>query len=254
MDQTLPAPYPDTLAPEIAALARRYRRAGGPVIAVMTRLGGRLEAHLAALPAGLRTRIGEMTEKALHASWGLAHVGGQVLPRAGRRGSMAAALASGAAGGAGGLATSLAELPVTVTVILHAIRAEAVAAGYDPGDPAIRAECLKVFAAGSPLAADDGVDTSFLSARLTLTGPALQQLIQRIAPRLATALSQKLAAQAVPVLGAAAGAALNAAYLGYYRELAAIRFALLRLSERHGVEPVLLAFTAAAAPPAVTRA
>ena len=56
------------------------------------------------------------------------------------------------------------------------------------------------------------------------------------------------------MLGAAAGAALNAAYLGYYRELAAIRFALLRLSERHGVEPVLLAFTAAAAPPAVTRA
>lgn len=253
MDRTLPMPRP-ALAPEIEALARRYRRAGGPVVAVMTRLGGRLEGQLAALPAGLRRRIGAMTEKALLASWSLADLGGRVLPQAGRRGSMAAALASGAAGGAGGLATSVAELPVTVTVILHAIRAEAVAAGYDPEDPSIRAECLKVFAAGSPLAADDGVDTSFLSARLTLTGPAIQQLIQRVAPKLAAALSQKLAAQAVPVLGAAAGAALNAAYLRYYRELAAIRFALLRLSERHGVEPVLLAFTAAAAPPPVTRA
>ena len=254
MDQTLPMLHPDALAAEIAALARRYRRAGGPVIAVMTRLGGRLERHLAALPAGLRTRIGEITEKALLTSWTLADLGGRALPGAGRRGSMVAAVASGAAGGAGGLAPSVAELPVTVTVILHAIRAEAVAAGYDPEDPSIRAECLKVFAAGSPLAVDDGVDTSFLSARLTLTGPAIQQLIQRVAPKLATALSQKLAAQAVPVLGAAAGAALNAAYLRYYRELAAIRFALLRLSEQHGVEPVLLAFTAAAAPPPVTRA
>ena len=253
MDDALPMLSP-ALAPEIEALARRHARAGGPAIAVMTRLGGSLERSLAALPAGVRSRVGEITERALRASWTLADAGGRALPQAGRRGSMVAAVASGAAGGAGGLATSLAELPVTVTVILHAIRAEAVAAGYDPADPAIRAECLKVFAAGSPVAADDGVDTSFLSARLTLTGPALQQLIQRVAPRLATALSQKLAAQAVPVLGAAAGAALNAAYLRYYRELAAIRFALLRLSERHGVEPVLLAFTAAATPPPVTRA
>ena len=67
-------------------------------------------------------------------------------------------------------------------------------------------------------------------------------------------MTQKMAAQAVPVLGAAAGAALNAAYLRYYRELAAIRFALLRLSERHGAEPVLEAFRIAATPPAVTRA
>ncbi len=253
MSDALPMIVTDP-APEIEALARRYRRAGGPVVAVMTRLGGRIETHLAALPVGLRTRIGEATERALHVSWGLADAGGRVLPQTGRRGSMAAALASGAAGGAGGLATSVAELPVTVTVILHAIRAEAVAAGYDPADRAIRAECLKVFAAGSPLAADDGVDTSFLSARLTLTGPAIQQLIQRIAPRLAAALTQKLAAQAVPVLGAATGAALNAAYLRYYRELAAIRFALLRLSERHGPGPVLEAFRIAAAPPAVTRA
>ena len=253
MDNSLPMILPDP-EPEIEALARRYRRAGGPVVAVLTRLGGSLEGHLAALPAGVRTKIGQLTERALHASWDAADLGGRALPKAGRRGSLMAALAAGAAGGAGGLATSVAELPVTVTVILHAIRAEAVAAGFDPAEPAIRAECLQVFAAGSPLAADDGVDTSFLSARLTLTGPAIQQLIQRVAPSLAAALSQKLAAQAVPLLGAATGAALNAAYLGYYSELAAIRFALLRLSERHGVEPVLAAFRTAATAPRVTRA
>jgi hypothetical protein len=67
-------------------------------------------------------------------------------------------------------------------------------------------------------------------------------------------LGQKLAAQAVPVVGAVTGAALNAAFLSYYRELARIRFALLKLSEVHGAEQVLSAFRAAVEPPRITRA
>ncbi len=116
------------------------------------------------------------------------------------------------------------------------------------------AECLKVFAAGSPLATDDGVDTTFLSARLTLTGPALQGLITAVAPKLAAVLTQKLAAQAVPLLGAVSGAALNAAFLTYYRELAAIRFALLRLGRDEDEAAILAAFKAATAPRTVGKA
>ena len=111
-----------------------------------------------------------------------------------------------------------------------------------------------MFGAGSLLARDDGVDTAFIGARLALTGPALHKLIASVAPRLAAALGQKLAAQAVPVLGALSGAALNAAFLGYYRELAQIRFALLRLAHRHGPEPVLAAFAAATRPAPLNRA
>jgi hypothetical protein len=129
-----------------------------------------------------------------------------------------------------------------------------VAAGFDPDDPAIRAECLQVFAAGSPLADDDGANTSFVGARLALTGAALQKVIAAVAPRLGIAMGQKLAAQAVPVLGAVAGAGLNAAYLSYYREIARIRFALLRLAQTHGPDATLRAFAAAARVPALTRA
>lgn len=252
MTQTLPA-CPQAPLTEIAALARRYRRANGPVMGLVTKLGGSFEKQLALMPAGLRDRAGRLTETALRQAWALAEQGGRRLPDPGRRGHMLAAMAAGAAGGAGGVATALAELPVTVTVILTAIRSEALAAGLDPADPLVAAESLKVFAAGSPLAQDDGIDTSFLSARLTLTGPALQGLISAVAPRLAAALTQKLAAQAVPVLGAAAGAALNAAFLSYYREVAAIRFALLRLAERHGEAAVLDAFRTAVSSPPVTQ-
>lgn len=175
-------------------------------------------------------------------------------PTPGGRGTLAAALATGAAGGSGGIATSVAELPFTITVLLHAIRREAARAGFDPDDPWIRAEALRTFGSGSPASADDGIDTSFLSARLTLTGPALQKLIATVAPRLAATLGQKVAAQAVPVLGAVSGAALNAAFLRYYREAAAIRFALLRLAEQHGAGPVLAGFAAATEAPKITRA
>ncbi|MFE3837665.1 EcsC family protein [Pseudogemmobacter sonorensis] len=227
---------------EIAALARRWKRVNGPVISTLNRFGGKLEAQIAVLPDALRRRIESATEQALSAAYGAARRGARHLPAQDRKGTLAAAMAAGAAGGAGGIATALAELPFTVTILLHAIRREAEAAGFDPDDPWIRAECLRCFSAGSPAAADDGIDTSFFSARLTLTGPAVQRLIATVAPRLSAALGQKLAAQAVPVLGAASGAALNAAFLRYYRETAAIRFALLRLAQEHGAAPVLEAF------------
>jgi uncharacterized protein (DUF697 family) len=43
-------------------------------------------------------------------------------------------------------------------------------------------------------------------------------------------MGQKLAAQAVPVLGAMAGAATNYAYTTYYQEMAYVHFGLRKLS------------------------
>lgn len=243
----LSAPALSDLSPEIAALAARYRRANGPVIAVLNRLGGSLESQLSALPQSLRDRVDVAAAAALQRAHDLAAQGRRA-PDIGRNGPLAAAVLSGVAGGVGGMATAIAELPVTVTVMLHAIRREAESAGYDPDEPAIRAECLRVFGAGSPLDGDDGVNTAFLSARLTLTGAAVQKVIAVVAPRLGIAFGQKLAVQSVPVLGALTGAALNAAYLGWYREVAAVRFGLLRLAETHGAEQVATAFRAAAQP------
>lgn len=237
---------------QIAELARAYRRANGPVMALVNRLGGGVEAQMALIPPRLRLEIERVTVVALTAAHGVAGLASRG-PDLGRRGSMAAAVATGAAGGAGGLLSAVAELPVTITVILHAIQREAVLAGYDPAEAGVRAACLEVFAAGSPVQADDGVNAAFLSARLTLTGPAIQKIIATVAPRLAAALGRKLMVQAVPVLGAVTGAALNATYLNYYCEIARIRFALMRLAETHGGEAVVAAFSSAVAAPRVTQ-
>ncbi len=248
--KNLPAlPAPD-FGTEITDLARAYARANGPLMSLVNRLGGSVEGQIAALPPKIRVEVERLTARTLSTAMGA----GAMVPDLGRRGTMAAAMVSGAAGGAGGVLTSLAELPVTITVILRVLQDEARAAGFDPGEPAIRAACLQVFAAGTPMASDDGVTSGFLSARLTLTGPALQKLIATVAPKLAAAMGQKLVAQAVPVLGAVSGAALNAAYLSYYREMARIRFALMRLSVRHGAEAVVTAFAQATSPPKITKA
>jgi hypothetical protein len=256
MEQTLtalPAPRGSDPEAEIARLGLRYRRANGPVMAVMNRLGGAVEDRLALMPADLRAQIEAATYAALKRGYGLA-AAGRHAPNLGPRGPMALAMVTGAVGGAGGLATALVELPVTVTVMLHAIRRAAAEEGCDPDDASTRIEALRVFASGSPLKRDDGVDTAFFGARLAVTGPALQRVLAAAAPRLAAVLGQKLMAQAVPVLGAVAGAGLNGAFTGYYREVAHVRFGLLRLAETHGAGPVLSAFAAAARPARVARA
>lgn len=241
-DAPLPAlpadPFPEL---EIAELAKRARTAGGPVITLLNRIGGTLEDRMKLLPAGLRKQVDAVTLASLQGAFAAARLGRHA-PDPG----LAGAALAGAAGGAGGLASAVAELPVTITLILHSIRKAAEAEGFEPDDPAIRAEILRIFASGSPMSTDDGINTAFVGARLTLSGAALNQMITRFAPKIAAALSQKLAAQAVPVLGALSGAALNAAFLRHYRELARIRFRLLRLAQGHDPERVLRRFAEAA--------
>ncbi|WP_233193085.1 EcsC family protein [Acidimangrovimonas sediminis] len=247
-------PVPDLSGEEIARLAARYRDASGPMMSLVNMVGSRVEKQIEALPDGVKDRIETIVERALHQAYGMA--GRTLSGRASNaaataeRRHRAAALVTGAVGGMGGLASSLAELPVTVTLIFRAIQKIAASYGYDPEDEAVRLECLQVFAAGSPLAEDDGVNTSFLGARVTITGPALNRVVAAVAPRLSVALGEKLAAQAVPLLGAVAGASINYAFLRYYQEMAHVRFGLRRLEDRgHDRAQLVVAFRAAAATP-----
>ncbi|MFN3825731.1 MAG: EcsC family protein [Pseudorhodobacter sp.] len=239
----LPAPLLPDPALEIRTLALRHTRSSGPLMGLVQKLGGKLEDQLAHLPQPVRDRIELVTETSLRRALSVAQHGRHA-PDLGRRASPALAALTGAAGGAGGLATAVMELPVTVTLILHAILRAAESEGFDTTLPEVQAEALRVLTSGGPLAEDDGINTSFFGARLTITGPALHKLLAKVAPKFAAALGQKLAAQAVPVLGALSGAALNTAFLTHYRELAHIRFALLRLSALHGAERVRAGFEA----------
>jgi EcsC protein family len=247
------ADLPDAVQTAIADIAQRHRAAGGGLMRLVNVAGGKIENRLELLPDTVKDRIEAAATSALQVAYGLAEQSHRSGTSAGSdilrsdRGHLALATLTGAAGGFGGIATALAELPVTTTVIFRAIQTIAAGHGFDPADPAVRAECLQVFAAGSPLQEDDGVNTSFLAARVTVTGPAIQRLIASVSPRFAALLGQKLAAQAVPVLGAITGAGINYAFMDYFQEMAHVRFGLMRLGQSHDPAAVATAFRAAVA-------
>ncbi len=211
-------------------LAARHARAGGLGIQVLNLIGTQTETLLERLPVAVRDRLGEGTEAALHWAMKAAQSSRGVVGDQPGWMNTAVTTAMGAAGGFGGLPSALAELPITTTILLRAIQGVAVEYDFDPAAENVQFDCLQVFSAAGPLARDDGADLAFISTRLTVTGPVLHGLIARIAPRLATVMGQKLAAQTVPVLGAVAGAATNYAYTSYYQEIAHVHFGLRKLA------------------------
>ncbi|UWR23430.1 EcsC family protein [Sulfitobacter sp. S190] len=229
-DITLPQARAIDVEAELDAIAARYKAAGGVGINVLNLIGGQAENLLDKLPRPIRSELEGATVKALDYAMTAAHRSRAQVPDQASWLNQAVSVAMGAAGGAGGLPTAMAELPVTTTLLLRVIEGVSTQYGFDPDTESVRFDCVKVFSAAGPLSDDDGTDLGFLSARLALSGKAMQTIIARVAPRLAVVLGQKLAAQAVPVLGAVAGAATNYAYTSYYEEMAHVHFGLRKLA------------------------
>ncbi|MEL6241679.1 MAG: EcsC family protein [Pseudomonadota bacterium] len=215
---------------ELDALARRYARAGNAGIDVLNTIGGQADTLIDRLPQPVKDRLNDAAQVTLTQAVRAAQGSRIVVPDQASWLNTAVNTAMGAAGGFGGLPTAMAELPVTTTLLLRIIQGVADEHGFDPASENVQFDAVQVFAAAGPLADDDGADLAFLSTRLGLSGPAMQMLIARVAPRLATVLGQKLAAQTVPILGAVAGAATNYAYTQYYTEMAHVHFGLRRLA------------------------
>ncbi|MNW10716.1 hypothetical protein D3C71_2079900 [compost metagenome] len=60
--------------------------------------------------------------------------------------------------------------------------------------------------------------------------------------RFGVVVSEKFAAQAVPVIGAVAGATLNTIFIGYYQDMARGHFIVKRLERKYGFESVRLVY------------
>lgn len=165
--------------------------------------------------------------------------------------------ASGAGGGALGLPGTVLELPVSTTLLLRQIAAIAAEQGEDLRDPAVQAECLKVFALGGRDAADDQAESGYFAMRLALAetlkgavgrsiGQVLPGFIGIIASRFGAPVAVKLSAQAAPVVGAAAGMAVNLAFLEHFRAIATAHFTVRRLERQYGATLVRRAYEALA--------
>ncbi|MEO1949441.1 EcsC family protein [Thioclava sp.] len=240
MADILPPVSDPAILGQLDTLAKRHRAAGGVVMQLIGYVGGSAEGLLGKLPSPVRNGLDGATERALSGAMTAAERSRGIVSDRPDWMNRTLTTAMGAAGGVGGLGSSLAELPFTVTMLLRAIQGIAAEHGFDPASEEVRLECLRVFASAGPLEDDDGMDLSFLAARATITGPSLKSLIAKVAPRLSVVLGQKLAAQAAPVLGAVAGAAVNYAFTSYYQEIARVHFGLKRLARDTGTDEGVL--------------
>ena len=229
-------------------------------------VGAPLELAVRALPDAVSGRIHGAVEAALYKSAQVALRSMDNAPgrAASTRWHKLAAATTGAVGGAFGFAALFVELPVSTTVMMRAVADVARSEGFDLDDIATRQACLEVFALGGKSAKDDASETGYylargftadvmrhLSAELAgqaaAVGPGLvtgmggkeagkwlAKLIEKVASRFGVVVTEKFAAQAVPVVGAAAGAALNTMFTDYYQDMARGHFIVRRLEQRYG--------------------
>ncbi len=231
----LPPITDETVLKEIDRLARRYIDARGLGMEILDRVGGGGEQLIQRLPDFMRKRIDGVVAAALNRTFRVASASRGVVRDRGDWFNRLSTTAAGAIGGAAGVAGAVVELPVTVAILLRAILEIADEHGLDTESDEIRAEALRIFASGGPLEEDDGTDTALLAARLAISGRTLQSLVSRFAPQIATRLLTKVGAQAIPMLGAVAGASINYTFARYYQELARVQFGVLRMANETGI-------------------
>ncbi len=156
--------------------------------------------------------------------------------------------ATGAGGGTFGLPALTIELPVTTTIMLRSIADIARSEGEQIRLLETKIACLEVFALGSPSKSDDGTETGYFAVRaglahaisnatkyiaergLTREGaPVLVKFIAALASRFGIIVSEKVAAQAIPLVGAAGGALINTIFIDHFQNMARGHFIIRRL-------------------------
>lgn len=232
-------------------------------------VGTPLEFAVKALPSAVSNRIhgavqAALTKAAQAALLSMRNAPGQA---ASTRWHKLAAATTGAVGGAFGFSALLVELPLSTTIMMRAVADVARSEGFDLSQAGTRHACLEVFALGGNSPDDDASETGYYLARgftadvmrhlsaelagrvvtgrdLTLgvapkeAGKLLAKLVEKVAARFGVVVTEKFAAQAVPIIGAATGATLNTMFTDYYQDMARGHFIVRRLELKYGEDVV----------------
>jgi hypothetical protein len=234
---------------EGASFAQRLTDAVGRPVGMLSR----------AMPQTARRVIAHVSETALRGALKLAlrTLDLNVSAKPANRAHKLAAAASGAVGGALGLAALPVELPISTTILLRSIAEIAREEGEDLSVPEAAFACVEVFALGGQGGGENAFESGYFAVRAALaksvsdsarfvategmtaqSAPVIARLISQIAARFGIVVSEKVAAQAAPILGAIGGAAVNAAFADHFQTLARGHFIVRRLERQHGASVV----------------
>jgi hypothetical protein len=229
----------ETARRDLADAMNRLERGRGLIVRLADLVGGavglagRFGLRQIGMNRGVQGKFSGIAQAALSSAYDVAILGLHRSPpeRAGL--TRAAVIASGAASGFAGLAGFLPDATFTTLAIMREIARIAAAQGEDLSSDDARRACLEVFAFRSEADSDES-ELGYFSARLVFQGRPFTMLLSEVAARYGVVLGEKFSFQLVPIAGAVAGAALNAAFLAHYRNLALAHFTIRRLERRHG--------------------
>ncbi len=252
-------------ADDIACLRRAKKTLEHPsFLARITHvLGKPVEQGFRMLPGNWLKVVNKATEKSLRIGLEVAVSSLQSKPRIRPRNGLHkfAVTASGVGGGMFGLAALSIELPVSTTLMLRSIADIAKSQGEDLSQMESRLACLQVFALGGRTPMDDASDSGYFAVRAVLAkavsdasgfiaqrglskkgAPVIARLITQIAERFGIVVSQKVALQAVPAIGALGGGTVNLLFINHFQEMATGHFTIRRLERLYGSKFVQLEY------------
>lgn len=222
-------------------------------------VGTPIEKMLKRLPESLTAKVNDVARKSIEKALDIAllTMDKEELAAPSNWWHKLAVAATGAGGGAFGLPALAIELPISTTIMLRSIADIARSEGEDLSSPDSRVQCVQVLALGGNSKSDDSTESVYFAARAALAksvseaashlakkgaaqhgAPAIVKLISQVASRFSIVVSEKAAAQAVPVVGAFGGAAINALFMDHFQDMGRGHFIVRRLERLHGQEEV----------------
>ncbi|WP_196891760.1 EcsC family protein [Aureivirga marina] len=162
---------------------------------------------------------------------------------------------SGGVGGFFGLPALALELPVSTTIMLRSIADISREQGESISEIETKFACLEVFAFGGNNMTDDNMQSGYFTVRASLAksvteaskyiiekgltekgAPVILKVFTKIAERFSIQITEKLAGQAIPLIGAAGGAAINTMFLNHFQDMAIGHFTVRKLERKYGSE------------------
>ena len=239
--------------------AVRVLESPGLAVQVAEIIGKPVQYGVSYLPDAVVRRIGDTTNAALrtalHAAVSTMRNERGITPSQ-RIHKMLATL-SGAAGGSFGLPALAIELPVSTTIILRSVADIARGQGENIRDVDTQLACIEVFAFGGRANVEGSADSGYFATRAALAkavanaaqyiaqkglieegAPVIVRLISKVASRFSGPVLEKFAAQSIPLIGAAGGAAVNLVFMNHFQDMARGHFIVRRLERKYGEEIV----------------
>jgi hypothetical protein len=231
----------------------------GVSIRLINLLGYPIEGFIKALPRWIGQAIGNTAAKAVGTAF-YAALSTMDKRRGGgsfRLFHRAMVLVSGAVGGFFGLPGMIVELPISTTLMLRSIADIARSEGEDLSSVDAHLACITVFALGGRSWGDNAAETAYYAVRAALTRtlseaaefiaqrgmveegtPIVIRVMANLASRFGVILTDKMAAEMIPILGALGGALINLLFINHFQSAARGHFTVRRLERKYGEESV----------------